>query len=249
MGSSAPGGQPRISGEPKGTAHVGWNRLITLIVIGVVAAVMGALAWAAIRPSTGAVSSGGQPSSPSADGSSETVAQVVRDDSHRLSVAADGKVTFVEFSDFECEACGAVYPTIEQLRARYDGRVTFVVRYLPLDGHYNGFRAARAVEAAAQQGQFEAMYQKMFATQSQWGEWQTPADEVFRDFAAELGLDITRWDADYASAATKARVQADLNDARALGLTSTPSFFLNGQRLEPRSVQDLTDALDQALAQ
>ena len=174
---------------------------------------------------------------------------VLRPDSHRLSSAPDGRVTFVEFLDFECEACGAVYPAIEQLRERYAGRVTFVARYFPLVGHFNSQRAARAVEAAARQGKFEAMYAKLFQTQPVWAEQQVPKDDVFRGYAAELGLDMKRWDADYGSDQVWARIQADIDDGNALGLTGTPGFFLNGQRIEPQSVQDLIDAFDQALAQ
>ena len=114
-------------------------------------------------------------------------AQVVRENSHRLSSPPDSDVTFVEFLDFECEGCGAAFPAVEQLRAQYGQQVTFVARYFPMPGHFNGERAARAVEAAAQQGQFEPMYKKMFETQSQWGEQQVPADEVFRGYATELG--------------------------------------------------------------
>lgn len=176
-------------------------------------------------------------------------AVVVGEDSHRLSDVPDGKVTFVEFLDFECEACGAAYPSIEQLRATYGDRVTFVVRYFPLENHFNAQRAALAVEAAAQQGKFEAMYQKMFQTQSNWGEQQVPKDDLFRSYAEELGLDMARWDSDYASDATWARIQADIDDGTGLGVTGTPTFFLNGQRLQSKSYSDLTSAIEQALAQ
>ena len=175
--------------------------------------------------------------------------QVVRENSHRLSTPASSTVTFVEFLDFECEACGAAYPSIEELRRTFGDRVTFVARYFPLGGHFNAQRAARAVEAAAQQGQFEAMYKKMFETQTQWSEQQVPKDDLFRTYAAELGLDMTKWDAAYASEATWARIQADIDDGTALGVTGTPSFFLNGKRLEPKSINDLTTAIEQALDQ
>ena len=174
---------------------------------------------------------------------------MVRENSHRLSQAPDGKVTLVEFLDFECEACGAAFPLIEELRSTFGDRVTFVARYFPLDGHFNSKRAARAVEAAAKQGQFEAMYKKMFETQTQWSEQQVPKDDLFRQYAQELGLDMARFDADYASDATWARIQTDIDDGTALGVTGTPTFFLNGQRLEPKSADDLTTAIEQALGQ
>ena len=97
----------------------------------------------------------------------------VRDDSPRLSTPTESKATFVEFLDFECEGCGAAYPAVEQLRQTYGDQVTFVVRYFPLPGHFNADRAARAVAAAAEQGQFEPMYRKMFDTQRSWGEQLT----------------------------------------------------------------------------
>ncbi|MDH6198928.1 protein-disulfide isomerase [Mycobacterium frederiksbergense] len=175
--------------------------------------------------------------------------QVVRDNSHRLNSVPDSDVTFVEFLDFECEGCRAVYPSIEQLRSEYGDRVNFVIRYFPMGGHYNAERAARAVEAAAQQGKLEPMYKKMYDTQSQWGEQQVPADEAFRGFASALGLDMAAFDTAYNDPATAARVQLDVADGRALGVQGTPTFFLNGERIQPRSYEDLVTAFNGALAE
>lgn len=110
------------------------------------------------------------------------VGQLVRDNSRRLNNAPDSDVTLVEFLDFECEACRAAFPMVEQARSEYGGdRVNFVIRYFPIPSHFNAERAARAVESAAQQGKFEPMYKKMYETQSQWGgEQRTPADSTFR---------------------------------------------------------------------
>jgi protein-disulfide isomerase len=174
--------------------------------------------------------------------------RLVRTDSHRLSTAPDGKVTLVEFLDFECAACGAAFPTVEQLREDYEGKVTFVARYFPLPGHFNAERAARAVEAAAQQGKFEAMYQRMFETQTEWGEQQVPADDVFRGFAEDLDLDMSAWDKAYADPATLERIRKDVADGQALGVQGTPSFFLNGEQLEANTPDDFKAAIDAALA-
>lgn len=179
----------------------------------------------------------------------ENGTEVMRDDSHVLGSRADTGVTFVEFLDFECEACGAAYPIVEELREKYEGRVTFVARYFPLPSHFNAERAARSVESAARQGEFEAMYSMMYATQRSWGEAQTPKDDLFRTFAEEIGLDLEQYDADYASEDVAQRVQSDLDDGAALGLQGTPSFFINGEPFEPQTVQDFNDALDQALAE
>ncbi|NUR83580.1 MAG: thioredoxin domain-containing protein [Nonomuraea sp.] len=175
-------------------------------------------------------------------------ARVVRPDSHRLQTAADGKVTLVEFLDFECEACREFFPVVEDLRKKYAGKVTFVARYFPIDGHFNAERAARAVEAAARQGRFEAMYRKMYETQTQWGEKKVPADPLFRSFAQELKLDVAAWDKAYADPATLARVRKDADDGTALGVQGTPTFFLNGQKIQPRTADEFKAAIDAALA-
>lgn len=81
-----------------------------------------------------------------------------------------------------------------------------------MSGHFNAERAARAVEAAAQQGRLEEMYHAMFETQPQWGEKRTPADDVFRSMAAGLGLDMAAYDAAYADPRTVERVSIDKRD-------------------------------------
>ncbi|MCW2736504.1 thioredoxin domain-containing protein [Nocardioides sp.] len=184
-----------------------------------------------------------EPPPPTAQGES----QLVREDSHVLGEEGDSEVTFVEFLDFECEACRAAYPAIEQLREDYAGQVTFVARYFPMPGHFNAERAARAVEAAAQQGKFEDMYHRMYETQEQWGEQQMPLDDLFRSYAEDLGLDMDAYDAVYADPVTAARIKKDQDDGIALGVQGTPTFFVNDDRLEPRTYDDLTDALDDAL--
>ncbi|MEV1005444.1 thioredoxin domain-containing protein [Nonomuraea sp. NPDC050202] len=212
------------------------NLTVTLTVIGVFVVVAAAM-FAAIRLS-------GPDQQPVAAGES----QYVRADSHKLQTAADGKVTLVEFLDFECEACRAAFPVVEGLRKQYAGKVTFVARYFPLPGHFNAERAARAVEAAAAQGKFEAMYQRMYETQTQWGEKQVPADDVFRGFARDLGLDMAAWEKAYNDPATLERINKDVADGQALGVTGTPTFFLDGERLQPQSEADFKAAIDAALA-
>lgn len=185
---------------------------------------------------------------PPSDGTQAQGDLTVREDSRRLNDVPDAAVTFVEFLDFECEACAAVFPAIEQLRETYGDRVSFVIRYFPLPSHFNSERAARAVEAAAQQGQLDAMYQKMYETQTEWGEQQIPKDDLFRQYAEELGLDMAKWDAAYNSEDTLQFIRDDFNDGVALGVSGTPTFFLNGQLIQPETLDDLTTMIDEALA-
>lgn len=171
----------------------------------------------------------------------------VRVDSHRLNDPAGADVTFVEFLDFECEACGAAYPYIESLREEFGDRVTFVMRYFPLPSHNNSQNAAVAVEAAAQQDQLEPMYKRMFETQAQWGESGESQAALFRTFAEELGLDMAQFDADVADPATLERVLSDFEDGRLLGVQGTPTIFVNDQKLELTSLDDIRSALQSAL--
>ncbi|WP_229117189.1 DsbA family protein [Enemella dayhoffiae] len=173
--------------------------------------------------------------------------QLVRADSVHLNRVENAPVTVVEFLDFECPACAALYPTMEQTRATYGDRVNFVMRYFPLPGHQNAMAAARAVEAAGQQGQWEAMYRKMFETQNQWA-GRPGVDALFRGYAAELGLDVTAWEAAYNDPATTDRIEADQADGEALGVTGTPTVYVNGDELQLRSYADLPAAIEDALA-
>ena len=181
----------------------------------------------------------------SATGASE--ASVVAPDPRRLGPPGSGGVTFTEFLDFECEACGAAFPAIEQLRRDYAGQVTFNIRYFPVDSHRNARNAAIAVEAAAQQGALEEMYERMFETQTSWAEQSSSKAAVFRGYAEDLGLDMEAFDAAVADPQTEARVERDLNAGVELGVQGTPTFFINEQLIEPRSVEDIRQQIDAAL--
>jgi protein-disulfide isomerase len=218
-------------------------RRIVLVVIGVV--VIAASTYAGIqltRPPEATITTPAPSTTSSAD-------LTVREDSRRLNDVPDAKVTFVEFLDFECEACGAAFPAIEQLRGTYGDRVSFVIRYFPIQSHFNALRAARAVEAAAQQGQLEAMYTKMYSAQTEWAEQQVPKDDVFRGYAQELGLDMATWDTAYNATATTDRIQSDVQDGISSGVQGTPTFFLNGKLIEPQSFGELETLIKQALAE
>ncbi|WP_312170925.1 thioredoxin domain-containing protein [Microbacterium sp.] len=174
--------------------------------------------------------------------------QTVRTDSHVLDEGGPDAVTVVEFLDFECEACGAFYPIVEDLREQYAGDITYVVRYFPLPGHINSTQAALAAEAAAQQDRFEDMYHRLFETQAQWGERSEETPEVFRGFAEDLGLDMEAYDAAVADPATLARVQADKSDGETLGVSSTPSFFIDGEPVVLEAWGDLEAAIETAVS-
>ncbi|WP_328501071.1 DsbA family protein [Streptomyces sp. NBC_00457] len=167
----------------------------------------------------------------------------VRGNSHRLTTPARSELTIVEFLDFECEGCGAYYPVVEKLREEYGDRVTFVARYFPMPGHRNGELAARTAEAAARQGKFEEMYTKLFTTQKEWGESQDWKQDVFRGYAKELGLNMAEFDAALADPEVAGRVQDDQRDGLGLGVQGTPTFFVDGSRIQPPGSYEAFKAL------
>ncbi|MFD4432825.1 DsbA family protein [Nocardia sp. NPDC058497] len=217
-------------------------RILTTVAA-VLVIVIGAVVLAAARNDD----RGASAPAPGGDRTAEQ-AMVVRPDSHRLSDPADARVTLVEFLDFECEACRAMYPAMERLRTEYGDRVSFVVRYFPIPSHFNSGRAARAAEAAAGQGRFEQMYQRLFETQAEWGEKRVAQDAVFRGLAVEIGLDMAAFEAAYNDPATAARVRSDFDEGLALGVAGTPSFFINGEKVTVGGSRDLAAALDAALS-
>ncbi|WP_144999069.1 DsbA family protein [Kocuria marina] len=178
----------------------------------------------------------------------EDAGQVVRENSQVLSQAPNEQAVLVEFLDYECESCRAAYPFIEELRVDYADTVTFVHRYFPLPGHRNSMNAAVAVEAAAQQDQYEAMYQRMYETQAQWGESAEDKSAVFRGFAEDMGLDMAAFDAAVADPATRERVELDVADGEALGVGGTPTFYLDGEVLNPESLEEFRAEVEAAAA-
>ena len=196
--------------------------------------VLGGVAWYAIFAATKP-----QQAAPPSAGAE----QLVRADSHRLTAPAEEKARLVEFLDFECPSCGAVHPFVEELKAEFGDRITFVNRYFPLSAHPNSGQAALAAEAAAQQGQYQQMAAKLFENQSQWAGSQQSQAPLFRTYAGQLGLDLAQFDAVVADQKTEDRILADIADGNALGVNGTPTFFLNGEKLTLSTKADFRQKL------
>lgn len=172
--------------------------------------------------------------------------QFVRADSHRISDAPASALAFVEFLDFECEACRAAHPAIAELRAEYGDDVAFIVRNFPL--HNNSEAAAQAAEAAAAQGKYIEMVDLLFETQPEWGEQDISQEAVFFGFAEQLGLDMESFRDVYEDPATIDKIRRDKSDGLALGVAGTPTFFLDGEKLEPSSFDELVTAVEDAIS-
>lgn len=160
----------------------------------------------------------------------------------------EAPVTLVEYLDFECEACGAYYPLLKQLSTEFPDDLRIVTRYFPLPGHRNGMTAALAVEAAARQDRYQEMHDALFENQRAWGEQQRPDPALFERYAQQIGLDLERFKADAKDKSVRERVERDVASGTELGNTGTPSFFLNGKKLEnPGSYEALKAAIQAAL--
>ena len=139
--------------------------------------------------------------------------------------ANDAPVTLVEYGDYECPYCGQAEVVIRQLLASFGDDLRYVWRHLPLnDVHANAQMAAEAAEAAAAQGAFWPMHDKLLNHQD---ELEPPK---LRRYAAELDLDVDRFWDDLRRRRYTERVAEDVASADASGVAGTPSFFINGRR-------------------
>ena len=161
----------------------------------------------------------------------------------------DASVTLVEYLDFECEACGAYYPVVKRLSEEYKDEMKFIIRYFPLPGHKNSMTSALAVEAAGKQGKYWEMHNIVFENQRDWGEKQAPDPKIFENYARQIGLDMNQYGKDVTSQELKDRIERDRKSGQSLNLQGTPSFFLNGERIEnPRGYEDFKALIESAVS-
>lgn len=146
--------------------------------------------------------------------------------------AEAGKVTLVEFGDFQCPACGAYEPIIKQVLAENKDTVKLVYRHFPLTQiHKNALGAAIATEAAGLQGKFWEMHDILYEKQGEWGN-ALNARDYFITYAGTLGLDTKKFQADLANKSLEDKILAEFKEGVRLGVQGTPTFFLNGVKLE-----------------
>ena len=152
-------------------------------------------------------------------------------------------VTIIEFTDFQCSACGAMYPIMEDILKSYGNRVRFVIRNFPLtQAHANAFRAAQAASAANAQGKFWEYIDLLFKN-------QTALDvDSLKKYATQVGLDRKRFDAEFESEKYETEIRRDMEDGEMYGIEGTPTIFINGVILTPSefSADGLRAAIERA---
>ena len=161
---------------------------------------------------------------------------------------ASTKVTLVEFGDLQCPACGAYYPVVKEVLSNYpDGQIKFIFKHFPLTSvHPNAMAAAEAAEAAGNQGKFFEYHDMLYENQSSWGELAAPeADAKFVEYAKKLNLDLDQFNKDRKDPATEAVVRKTMDEGIALGVNSTPTFFLDGEKvINPQNASDFKKLID-----
>jgi protein-disulfide isomerase len=153
----------------------------------------------------------------------------------------DAPVTLVEFTDYQCPSCAKAQPALERITAEYADRVRLVVRDYPLQQHADAEKAAEAAEAAREQGKYWEYAALLFQNQSALG-----ADKL-KEYATRAGLDRAKFDAALDSGRLAEGVHRDLNDGDRVGVSGTPTVFLNGRRVADTSYEGLKAAVDAAL--
>jgi len=162
----------------------------------------------------------------------------VDDDPARFDATAP--VTVVEFTDFQCPACAAMHPILDEVMKSYGNKVRFVVRDFPLNQHEYARKAAEAANAANAQGKFFEYITVLFKNQKAL---DVPS---LKKYASEVGLDRARFDAALDRGVYAAEVQKDVTDGELYGVGSTPTIFINGVQLRTLSTEGLKEAIDRA---
>jgi protein-disulfide isomerase len=155
---------------------------------------------------------------------------------------ADAAVTLVQYGDYECPYCGEAYPIVKEVQGRMGERLRFVFRNFPIStSHPHAEQAAEAAEAADAQSRFWDMHDLLYENQRRL------RDEDLRVYAAQLELDLERFDKELAEHVHAARIHEDFMSGVRSGVNGTPTFYINGVRHDYSYDADtLLDALERS---
>lgn len=169
--------------------------------------------------------------------------EIVVTEQDHVRGAAGAKVTLVEFGDFQCPACGAYEPLIRQVMDENADTVQLVFRHFPLTQiHQNALLGAKAAEAAGVQGKFWEMHDKLYDNQLEWSNALNARDFVTA-YASAIGLDTKKFAEDLNNKSIEDKIFAEYSEGLKLGVQGTPTFFLNGKKIENPSSPEEFNAL------
>jgi protein-disulfide isomerase len=171
----------------------------------------------------------------------------------------DSKVILLEYGDFQCPSCEGAHPQVKEVMEEYKDRVLFIFRNFPItSAHPNARAAAGAVEAAGLQGKYWEMHNLVFESLAEWNTLTgSNRTNKFTDYARSLELDVDRFVSDMGSEAVNKKISFDQALGKSFNVTSTPTFFLNGNEIDEEtsativrgSTDELKALLDDALKQ
>lgn len=166
-----------------------------------------------------------------------------------LPATESAKLTLVEFGDYQCPACRVYQPLVKQLMVDFAGKINFVFRNYPLAQHSNANISSQAAEAAGLQSKFWEMHNKIYEDQASWSD-SKDAKNIFIRYAKELGLDVDKFANDMESSEIKDRIKEDMTDGNLTKLNATPTYFLNGVKMEnvPPTYNELKSLIESELA-
>lgn len=161
--------------------------------------------------------------------------------------APEAKVLIVEFFDPACETCKQFYPFVQQLMAAHPGQVRVALRHTPF--HEGSEDVVRIMLAARMQGKYWETLETLFATQDRWvAHHRVQIDQVWAALAG-AGLDLDRIRQDMNTPGITAVIAQDMEDAKALNVTMTPEFFVNGRPMPSFGHEQLRELVEAAVAE
>ncbi len=157
-------------------------------------------------------------------------------------------VTLTEYGDFQCPACLQAEPLVQQVVQKYKKDIFFEFKNFPIPGHQNAVSSARTALAANLQGKFWEMHDILYQNQSTWSEVSNPYT-VFESYAQNLGLDLAKFKQDFESGEVNDAINADKSAGQQLGVTGTPTFYLDGKKLDPTptTLDEFSKLIDSAI--
>jgi protein-disulfide isomerase len=148
------------------------------------------------------------------------------------NVKVSSPVVLDEYGDYQCPPCGLLYPELKKIEAEYGNQVRIVFHHFPLAKmHKNALAAARAAEAARNQNKFWEMHDRLYLNQKAWAELDDPLP-IFTSYARELKLKVEQFTRDMQSSEVDQRIEADVQRGSALGVTGTPTVFIDTHMLK-----------------
>ena len=155
-------------------------------------------------------------------------------------------VTLVEYSDFQCPACAQAEPVVKDILNEFGDSIKFEYKHFPLNIHPLAIPAAKAAEAAGQQDKFFEFHDMLFERQKNWTNSPNP-NAMFIQYAEELGLDVQKFRQQMNSSLLKDKIEANRKEGFDLQISGTPTFFLNGQKMQIESFEDFYQQIAKAV--